>query len=477
MKNFTMILRAALMVTVIGAVGCRSMQTPAVKSYLDKSKATDVYACLAISKDYLSKVFMDPMDKLNNLETAIDAAEKARTLQPDLPEASYYLGYGMSLKGVVFRDEAKISLGMTYYKNAITKKPAMAGPGYLPPLPFMIAVIKMNSKLNRITDDHAIQLLEEAIKNSPEFAPAHFELSKIYRRQKKYELALQQARVAAELAPNEGVIQKELGLLYGNYIEDRNELVFEAAAKKGIEALKAAVKLNPKDPEIHEALGFYYGVLGMFELKAFEMDTAIGIKPTGSNSFELGNTYLAMGHIDKARTAYLQAVKTDPALTKAKGLSGYCDYLENRFDKACSEFGRYAEDQSLKELNRKLWYYYALWGNGKKPNGDEILSRFSNAFTGNDWERALLDFHLSRIDETQLLSKAKTRFEQCEALYYIGCRYRHEGDKNRAESYFRKALDTRIYSFYEYAGARILLKSLSQGSANQKDEKFLPGKS
>jgi tetratricopeptide (TPR) repeat protein len=361
-----------------------------------------------------------------------------------------------------------VSQGITYYKSAITRKPALAGPGgYLPPLHYIIAVIKMNGKDTRFTDDHAIKLIEEAIGIYPEFAPAHYELAKNYHKQNNIELALQQAKITAELAPDNGGIQKELGLLYARYIEDRNEMVVESAAKKGIDALKHAVKLNPKDPEIHETLGMYYGVLGMFELKAFEMDTAISLKPKGSCYLELGNAYLAMGNIDKARDAYLQAVKIDPALTIAIGFSGYCDYLKNLFHKACGQFEQYAGDQSLKEVYRKLWHYYALWGDGKKSQGDEILAGFSGTFNGTEWERNLLDFHMNRINETDLVARAKNRFDRCEAFHYIGCHHWHEGDKTGAESYFRQAMETKIYSLFEYAGARIRCAELSSLSASK----------
>jgi tetratricopeptide (TPR) repeat protein len=468
MKTLPLITRISLIFIILVSVGCRSMQTPRMHSYLDQSKATDANACLAISKNHLTKVFTDKMDKLNNLETAIDAAQKAMALQPDLLDAKYLLGYGYGLKGIVLRDEAKVSQGIAFYKNAITQKPALAGPGgYLPPLHYMIAVIRLNGKDFRFTDDHAIKLIEEAIRIYPEFAPSHYELAKIYRKQNKIELAIQQIKIAADFAPDNGPIQKELGLLYARYLEDKNELVFESAANKGIEALKNAVKLIPKDPEIHEALGKYYGVLGMFELKAFEMDTAIGLKPKGSYYLELGNAYLSMGNTDKAQNAYLEAVKIDPSLTKANGLSGYCDYLKNRFDTACGQFDQYTEDQSLKELYRKLWHYYALWGGGKKSKGDELLEGFSGTFNGNDWERTLLDFHLNRINEAELVAKAKTRFDQCEAFYYIGSRHWHDGDKTGAEDFYRKAMDTKIYDQFEYAGARIRIGQLSSLSAKK----------
>lgn len=466
MKTLFSITLSALIFLILVSVGCRSMQTPPMRSYLDKSKATDAQTCLSISKDHLTKVFTDKMDQLNNLETAIDAAQKAMALQPDLPDAKYLLGYGYGLKGIVLRDEAKVSQGIAFYKNAITQKPALAGPGgYLPPLHYMIAVIRSNGKDARFTNDHAIQLIEEAIRIYPEFAPAHYELAKIYSKQDKVELAIQQAKIAADLMPDHGHIQKELGLLYVRYLEDKNELVFESAANKGIEALKNAVRELPKDPEIHEALGKYYGVLGMFELKAFEMDTAIGLQPKGAYYLELGNAYLAMGNTDKARNAYLEAAKIDPALTKANGLFGYCDYLENRFNSACTQFEQYTEDQSLKELYRKLWYYYALWGGGKKSKADEVLTAFSGTFGGSDWERTLLDFHLNRINEAELALKAKTRFDRCEAFYYMGCRHWHEGDKAGAEKYFRQAMDTKIYDRVEYAGARIRIGEFSNLSA------------
>ena len=456
-----------IMVLMIGCLtGCATRPRtlpPMPEVNLDTQDPT---AYLKLSQESLRKAFAEKksgIDLLKTLNMAVAAAEKANELNPEMADAYYFLGYSKGLKGMLIRNGVLMQEGIENYKRALQLKPVFAGPGYYPPLQYAIVKIRNSAKDNRLTEYESFKLLKEAIQIYPEFAPAHFELAKVYKDRGKDELALQGAKTAAELSPNNWEAQKLLGLSYEYYIKEKNQTLYLTAAKKGIEALKKAVQLNPNDPEAHEAIGRYYGVLGINELKAFEITTAINQKKTSSNLIEMGHTYLAQGDIEKAIASYRQVSQT--AKEPADGvdhLIGLCNYLNNNYTQACEDFRIYFIAHLYPDIQPVLWHYCSLLGAEQQRKAQKVLMEFSETFHGGDWESALLDFHLKRISESELLEKAAQNFDKCEAYYYIGCQYLHQKDQKLAAEYFKKAVQTKIYHCFDYSAARIRLAEISK---------------
>ncbi len=76
----------------------------------------------------------------------------------------------------------------------------------------------------------------------------------------------------------------------------------------------------------------------------------------------------------------------------------------------------------------------------------------------HDWYHVLLDFHAGRIDDRELLRTAgESRFNQCEANFYIGLEKLGEGDRKEAGTYFQSAVNTNVFYYYEYIWGRAFL--------------------
>lgn len=88
------------------------------------------------------------------------------------------------------------------------------------------------------------------------------------------------------------------------------------------------------------------------------------------------------------------------------------------------------------------------------PEQAELLRRLGKS---SDWWGKLATFGAGEIDYAGLMSVASSLGEETEALYYEGTRLFIAGDREAAFEQFRRVLDTKMVSFYEFEMARKLL--------------------
>jgi tetratricopeptide (TPR) repeat protein len=114
--------------------------------------------------------------------------------------------------------------------------------------------------------------------------------------------------------------------------------------------------------------------------------------------------------------------------------------------------------------------YFTLWlqfiaaraGEPPSPEHAELLRRLGKPA---NWWGKLARFGADDITYEDLLTVASSLGEETEALFYEGTRLFVEGDYERANDQFRRVLDTKMVSFYEYEMARKLLLRQSKGGA------------
>jgi hypothetical protein len=84
------------------------------------------------------------------------------------------------------------------------------------------------------------------------------------------------------------------------------------------------------------------------------------------------------------------------------------------------------------------------------------------------WYHDLLKFNAGQMDAAELETKAGTsRFNQCEAYFYIGLHKLSERKRSEAKQWFKKSYETGVFHFFEYHWSRAFL-------ANIDDPKWLP---
>jgi Protein kinase domain len=90
----------------------------------------------------------------------------------------------------------------------------------------------------------------------------------------------------------------------------------------------------------------------------------------------------------------------------------------------------------------------------------ELLSKSAQLIPGwrDGWYRDILKFTAGQMEAEDLLAKAgASRFNQCEAYFYIGLRKLAEGNRSEAKVWFTKTQATGVFNFGEYMWSRAFL--------------------
>jgi len=111
--------------------------------------------------------------------------------------------------------------------------------------------------------------------------------------------------------------------------------------------------------------------------------------------------------------------------------------------------------------------YFTLWIQFIAARADQaplqehtdLLRRLGGS---SNWWGKLASFGAGELDYAGLISVASSLGEETEALYYEGTRLFIAGDRDAAYEQFRRVLDTKMVSFFEYEMARKLLLQLGK---------------
>jgi len=116
--------------------------------------------------------------------------------------------------------------------------------------------------------------------------------------------------------------------------------------------------------------------------------------------------------------------------------------------------------------------YFTLWlqfiaaraEQAPSPEHTELLHRLGQPA---NWWGKLASFGARDISYDDLLTVASSLGEETEALFYEATRLFVAGDRDEADVQFRRVLDTKMVSFYEYEMARKLLLAQSKLGADE----------
>jgi tetratricopeptide (TPR) repeat protein len=149
-----------------------------------------------------------------------------------------------------------------------------------------------------------------------------------------------------------------------------------------------------------------------------------------------------------------------------KGRSAYalaargCSYeVLRELDKAFDDYQRAAQLDDDKR-------YFTIWcclvrrKQGRREEADKLIRAFLKTLKNQDeWIAPVIKYLAGEMTEEEVFRLArhddpiKNREQLCEAYYYIGACYLAEKKYGRAEELFRKTLAQRVHNFYEHGFA------------------------
>jgi tetratricopeptide (TPR) repeat protein len=175
----------------------------------------------------------------------------------------------------------------------------------------------------------------------------------------QYELALQRAKLATQLAPKSPEIWSLLGGLYlqANELDD------------GITALKKSQSLDSKNSAVLFALGSAHFQKGKYETAVDYLKQGLAIKPNVPGAlFDLGNAYLMLRQYPDAIAQYEKAVAQDQKFWPAINNIGLIHYESGKVDDAIQRW-RSAVDLDAKAAEPRLALAVALYAKGDREGG------------------------------------------------------------------------------------------------------------
>ncbi len=221
--------------------------------------------------------------------------------------------------------------------------------------------------------DTAEKDLKQAIQVDPTYEIAHYNLGKVYQKQRKWDKAAEAFEAAAQRSPKNANYQYDLGEAY---LEAKK---VDQAEK----ALKAATEADPKLFKAHWRLGLVYKMLDQPKQADEELRAAIEANPRFSKS------YVALGYLYLDYDFNKEAAQVFQGCVTAKDDDGECHNgyglaLKNlkQYEQATAEFKKAIDlDPELYDALYNCGMAYADWydeahGNDQKDRAREYLQKF-----------------------------------------------------------------------------------------------------
>jgi len=221
--------------------------------------------------------------------------------------------------------------------------------------------------------DSAERDLKQAIQTDPSYEIAHYNLGKVYQKQRKWDKAAEAFEAAVQRAPTNANYQYDLGEAY---LEAKKIDQAEAALKKSTEA-------DPKLFKAHWRLGLVYKSLDRPKEADSSLRKAIEANPRLDKPFvALGYLYLDYDFNKEASQVFGECVRANESSAECHNGLGMALKELKQFDQASGEFKKAIDiDPELYDALYNCGMTYADWydqshANDQKDKAREYLQKF-----------------------------------------------------------------------------------------------------
>ncbi len=221
--------------------------------------------------------------------------------------------------------------------------------------------------------DSAERDLKQAIQTDPSYEIAHYNLGKVYQKQRKWDKAAEAFEAAVQKAPNNA-----------NYHYDLGEAYLEAKKIDQAEkALQAATKADPKLFKAHWRLGLVYKNLDRPKDADAALRAAIEANPRLDKPFvALGYLYLDYDFNNEASKVFSECVRANENSAECHNGFGMALKELKQFEQATKEFKAAIDlDPELYDAIYNCGMTYADWydashSNEQKDKARDYLQKF-----------------------------------------------------------------------------------------------------
>jgi len=235
-----------------------------------------------------------------------------------------------------------------------------------------------------------------------------------------------------------------------------------------------AIELNPEQLQAYNARGNTWRFKGDFDKAIADYNKAIALNNNNAILYSnRGTAWANKGDFDRAIADFNKAIELTHRNPMPYYLRGCLLYRQGKFKESLSDFQKAMEC----EYDPRDYPYLMLLIASQKVSKEELqkyskdFANFMSRDSSYWWIRKLIVFYLhENTTEEKLISEAervkdhrKRQEMLCEAYYYLGESRLAKGDKKGAEEYFRKCIETNVFTTVEYLNAKAMLKLISEG--------------
>ncbi|AKE65002.1 TPR domain protein, putative component of TonB system [Microcystis aeruginosa NIES-2549] len=327
-----------------------------------------------------SKIAGTEREARENYEQALTVINQAISLVPNNP--NYY-----NEKWAVLSELKRYDEGLAAITQAIDLAPRAAwyvNRGIL---------YRRQQKYELALDDY-----NKAIKLNPNHANAYNNRGNLYYDLQKYDLALADYDKAIEINPNFAILYYNRGGVY--YNQQKYELALSDINK--------AIDINPNYAEAYYNRGNIYYDLQKYELALSDINKAIELNPNYAEAYNnRGLLYKDLQKYDLALSDYSKAIDINPNLAEAYVNRGVLYRLQEKYDLALSDYskaieinrnlaGTYYNRGVLYRLQEKYDLALADWNKAIEINpnyAEAYVNRGVLYFEQKKYELALSDYN------------------------------------------------------------------------------------
>lgn len=327
-----------------------------------------------------------------------------------------------------------------------------------PPI-YMTLALAVRDSLSTV---ERINILQKTVKDNPYFVNGYIDLSATYAEQNKAQLSLFLLETAAIYTPNDSDI---LGLLN----EFRVEKIFDKSCQNDVsddlnqvfEDYKFLVKNSPNDAYYHMQLSTVLRLMGRMRMSSFSAKKAASIDAKYQGAlveaeFWLGN--------NKAVSAYFSAKDMASLDTEDLYLNILFNVVNFNWQQATSLTKEYIT-RNDRDFYGVLYGAHAFKMLGQEDIAKQITTTGLDNLNVKPWQQKMLNFADQQISTKELMAASKDSCHQTEAYFIRGLSDLKAGKMADVQQNMEAVERLNIYSFYEYAGAKQVMKRLKSASS------------
>jgi protein O-GlcNAc transferase len=247
----------------------------------------------------------------------------------------------------------------------------------------------------------SIQKLKEIVRTDPQNESAYFYLSTLYTRMNEYVLAERYIQRGIDINPKQGAYYHQFGLIRFRQKQWRPALdLFKQALDVGagnnsaavwksigdvqlelfdrdaaLQAYTQALRLQPREPQTHLALGRFYLDRGEPQTAIEHIRAALESDPSLAGAdFLLGSAYRQNGDLPAAVNVLKKALEGNPADQDSRYLLGRTLLALDRTDEGRQELDKYDKiRQQITSADTDYKEALSLLADGKSPEAEKLL--------------------------------------------------------------------------------------------------------